>query len=203
MGKLLLFIWKMVDPIYFFFTRLTYIRKGENIFRVRLTRYKGYTVILSDGTKIEKNDILLKIHLHNVKLLTEMNHFHNDFQRGNYFYHSVKNSLPELALYLFHHPKQEKIKGLIGITHLKLHKNNLGFDRINIKNGLYRKLKQLTLFPIYFLSTNRYRKNEKRFEEPVYFIMSKSILFEKHLSEKEILSLNMDNPFIYSINDVQ
>ncbi len=73
MRSCLLSIWYLLDPLYFFFTRLTLIDKRQsNVFRVRLTRYKGKDVILSDGTRIKKNDVLVKIHLHNVKLLKEL-----------------------------------------------------------------------------------------------------------------------------------
>ncbi|SFD65892.1 hypothetical protein SAMN05428981_1011317 [Bacillus sp. OV194] len=49
--------WNMIDPLYFFFTRLQYLeqtRVNTTIFRVRLTRYKGRAVVLSDGTCIKK-----------------------------------------------------------------------------------------------------------------------------------------------------
>ncbi|WAA11033.1 YkoP family protein [Fervidibacillus albus] len=192
MRKFIFMFWKTIDPIYFFFTRLTYIHRGENIFRVRLTRYKGHPVILSDGTEIKKNDLLLKIHFHNVKLLSEIHRFRNDFQKGNYFYHSIKASLPELATYINHHPKREEMKGLIGITSLHLEKNSLGFETVNIKNPLYRKIKQLMLFPIHLLSSEIYRKKEKKSIEPIYYFMSKSVLMEKYLPTEDLSSVRFE-----------
>ncbi|MFD0957243.1 YkoP family protein [Virgibacillus alimentarius] len=56
-----------MDPLYLCFTRLTYIEKycgDQAILRVRITRYKGKKVILAAGMVIDKNDILLKTHLH-------------------------------------------------------------------------------------------------------------------------------------------
>ena len=82
MRSCLLSIWYLLDPLYFFFTRLTLIDKRQsNVFRVRLTRYKGKEVILSDGTRI-KNDVLVKIHLHNVKLLKELQPIESAVRRG-------------------------------------------------------------------------------------------------------------------------
>lgn len=65
-------LWGWIDPIYFRFTRLDYVENHlgkRTIMRVRLTKYKGREITLSDGTVIHKNDLLLKIHLHNIKLL--------------------------------------------------------------------------------------------------------------------------------------
>ncbi|MGR5985610.1 YkoP family protein [Bacillus cytotoxicus] len=84
MKSYVLTIWNFIDPIYYKFTRLTYIHKGtcdDNILRVRLTRYKGKNITLSDGTQINKNDTLIKIHLHNVRLLNEMKSFENNIKK--------------------------------------------------------------------------------------------------------------------------
>lgn len=195
--KIFLFCWRFIDPIYFFFTRLTYIRPGENIFRVRLTRYKGHPVTLSDGTDIQKNDLLLKIHLHNVKLLSEINRFQNDFQKGKIFYHSIIQSLPGLALYVDNHPKREEIKALIGITSLKFGNNRLGFEPVKIKNPLYKVVKQFAFFPIYILSSELYRKKHKKSTEPIYLFMPKKVLLEKHLPTEESAPVGMEEAVLF------
>ncbi|WP_257467550.1 YkoP family protein [Peribacillus asahii] len=71
MRNYLLNIWNLVDPIYYRLSHLNYLPE-KNILRVKLTRYKGRNVILSDGTAINKNDLLIKIHLHNAVLLKEL-----------------------------------------------------------------------------------------------------------------------------------
>ncbi|WP_052480348.1 YkoP family protein [Caldibacillus thermoamylovorans] len=86
MRKVILFCWRLLDPIYYQFTRLTYIDYRKNIFRVRLTRYLGHPVVLADGTHIQKNDLLLKIHFHNVRLLSELSQIQNEFQKGKVFF---------------------------------------------------------------------------------------------------------------------
>ena len=83
MRSCFLSIWSVIDPFYYFFSRLTLIDKSQsNIFRVRLTKYKGIDVVLSDGTVIKKNDVLIKIHLHNIKLIKEMQHIESAVRRG-------------------------------------------------------------------------------------------------------------------------
>ncbi|MCU9613583.1 hypothetical protein OEV98_08425 [Caldibacillus lycopersici] len=183
MRNLILLCWRLIDPFYYFFSRLTYIKNGENIFRVRLTKYKGYNVTLADGTTIHKNDLLIKIHLHNVKLLSELLSIQDDFQKGKLFYHSIKKSLPELANYVQNHPKKEQIKGIIGITSLKFGNNRLGFETHAIQNSVYRKMKWLAFLPINLLSLSILQHNQKKTSEPAYIFISKDILLTKHLQQ--------------------
>lgn len=86
MRKVILFWWCLIDPIYYQFTQLTYIDYRKNIFRVRLTRYLRHPVVMADGTHIQKNDLLLKIHFHNVRLLSELSQIQNEFQKGKVFF---------------------------------------------------------------------------------------------------------------------
>lgn len=180
MDKVFLFIWRLLDPFYFLFTRLDYIKYGENVFRVRLTSYKGYSITLSDGTTINKNDLLLKIHFHNVKLLSELNKIQDDFQKAKRFYHTVKKSLPDLATYIQNHPQGPDIKALIGITSLNIGSNRLGFETYSIKNRYYKKIKWIAFLPINILS-GLFMNNKKKNYEPVYIFMGKETLFNKHL----------------------
>ncbi|MFD1706327.1 hypothetical protein ACFSCZ_06095 [Siminovitchia sediminis] len=173
--------WNVIDPVYFHFTRLHHIKKqcGEKtIMRVRITRFQGRSVILSDGTIIEKNDILVKVHLHNVQLLSEILQYKSDLRRGKVIYSKVKDALPAVADYVKQNHFSDEIKGLIGITTLYKGCKSLGFESHPIIHPLYRKFKQSALMPIYLLSSNNWRKHEV--PEPMYLFMSKSMLLQKY-----------------------
>ncbi len=171
--------WAFVDPLYFHFTRLQYIKEGGNktIIRVRLTRYKGRKLILSDGTVINKNDKLLKIHLHNVELLRKIQGY-SEIRKALIIYKSVQESLPFIAHYLQLHHHSHKIKGLIGITMLYKGCQKLGFEPFSIHNPYYKLFKQVALSPIYFLSSNK--ALHKEYPSPMYLLMSKNRLFNKY-----------------------
>ncbi|GIN19747.1 YkoP family protein [Siminovitchia fordii] len=177
--------WKVIDPIYFQFTRLHHIKKRcgkKTIMRVRLTRYKGRDITLSDGTVICKNDVLVKVHLHNVKLLSEIMQYKSDLRRGKVIYSKVKDALPGVVDFIHLCNEIKEIKGLIGITTLYRGCEKLGFEPHPIKSLLYKKFKQTALMPIYFLSSNN-RRN-KKLPEPMYLIMSKAILLQKYGGSK-------------------
>src|SRR4051812_11449180 len=108
----ILWLWKLIDPIFYLCSRLHYIndnQKIQTVFRVRITKYKGKNFILSDGTNIDRNDLLLKIHLHNVRLLSEYLKVKNDTNRARLIYKLVRSSMPALANYLKGHPDEEKV----------------------------------------------------------------------------------------------
>ncbi|EIJ78107.1 hypothetical protein PB1_11124 [Bacillus methanolicus PB1] len=179
----ILSIWKIVDPIYFLFTRLQYIESSANkkaIFRVRLTKYKGKDVILSDGTTICKNDVLLKIHIHNVKLLSELLRMENHVIRARYLYKMVLNSMPLLAEYIHNHPEEQKIKGVIGITMINKGVRQLGFECFSPQNIFYKICKKTSLLPIFFLSTSSFSFSNVKKHHLVYLMMSKEKLLKKY-----------------------
>lgn len=170
MKQYLLSAWNIIDPIYYQFTRLKYIRdhnQQKTLFRVRLTRYRGSRLVLSDQTVINKNDLLVKIHLHNVRVLTEMAQIKSEIKRAVYIYHMIKRALPQLAQYIQTHKKAHQIKGIIGITSLYRGAERLGFDVRLINNPFYRRLKTATCAFINILSNNKFRHN------PAYLLMSK------------------------------
>lgn len=168
-------VWSIFDPIYFSFTRLKFIEK-HGVFRVRLTRYKGKTIHLSDGTIINKNDLLVKIHLHNVRLIKEMNHIDSDIRKALYIFKQVEKSLPSLANYVKNHPKYEQIQGIIGISGLNKGTSRLGFENFKIQNQLYRRYKHMIFLAIYLLTS----KSQKIKRSPEYLFMSKNVLLKNY-----------------------
>ncbi|GGA67288.1 YkoP family protein [Ornithinibacillus halotolerans] len=177
MKSYILGVWNTVDPIYYSLTRLKYVmdeEKNRSLFRVRLTRFKGKSTVLSDGTVIKKNDLLLKIHLHNVKIMNELYAISSDTKRAVYFYHMVKRAMPLLAKYVKEHERFEEIKGVIGITTLHKGSKRLGFDNVNISNTFYRTYKQFTFTPINYLASS------SKQHHPIYLFMSKDELVKRY-----------------------
>ncbi|MBT2638023.1 MULTISPECIES: hypothetical protein [unclassified Bacillus (in: firmicutes)] len=176
-------MWSWIDPLYFWFTRLQYIcpeSKDKGMFRVRLTRYKGKEVILSDGIKIRKNDLLLKIHLHNVRIFKDVARIKNDVSRGRFVFRGVMESMPLLSDYILNHPENSNIKGIIGITLINKGFKPLGFECIQPDSKIYARFKQLMQTPIWLLSNSHPLSGKKGIQCPVYLMMSKEKLLEKY-----------------------
>lgn len=148
-----------------------------NIFRIRLTKYKGKNIVLSDGTKINKNDILVKIHLHNVRLLKELRNINSEIKRGKMIYRYVQKSLPEVENYIRNNEQYGKIKGIIGVTSLNKGCERLGFEIISISHPIYKWFKKFAFLPIEILSShNSSIRYILKHHTPNYLFMSTSKL---------------------------
>ncbi|MDQ0220219.1 hypothetical protein ELQ35_11375 [Peribacillus cavernae] len=175
----LLSVWNILDPLYFRCTRLNYLPEKEfskSIFRVRLTCYKGQDVILSDEIQIKKNDTLVKIHLHNARLLHELKHIKSEVKRAKIIYRSVQSSLPGIEEYVRNHKSSNDIKGIIGITVLNKVCDRLGFEVVDISTPVYRNLKWLTFLSINILSSPKPWSSIFKHPAPSYLFMSKEKL---------------------------
>lgn len=178
--KYCLFIWRIVDAIYFNFTRLQYVKNKygkKTIMRVRLIKYKGRNIVLSDGTRINKNDALIKIHLHNVKLLSQLNRC-SDVRKALILHRSIHESLTYICRFLQLQKNTTEVKGLIGITMIHRGSKKLGFEPVAIQNQYYKFFKRAALYPIYLLSSNNV--SNKKIPEPMYLFMSKKYLLDKY-----------------------
>lgn len=182
MKKRLIHVWSVFDFFYFSCTRLQCLEqftKKTNVFRVRLTRYQGREVILSDGTCIRKNDFLIKIHLHNVRILEELINNNLSYQKPLFLYKKVQRSMPGLALFILHHKNCDQIKGIIGITMIDKGYKNLGFESVSISSRVYLWYKRIALYPIYFLSNSK-ESTKKKTPTPQYLFMSKNEIINKY-----------------------
>ncbi|MCQ6274889.1 hypothetical protein JMM81_07915 [Bacillus sp. V3B] len=172
--------WSLIDPLYYFFTRLTCLPCEEikgNIFRIRLTKYKGRNIVLSDGTQINKNDTLVKIHFHNVRLLKELKDIKSEIKKAKIIYRYVQKSLPGIGVYIQNCRHSQEIKGIIGITLLNKGCERLGFEVVYISHPIYKWFKRLAFLPIGILfSQNASIRHILNDQQPTYLFMSKKKL---------------------------
>lgn len=183
MKQRLIQVWGILDPVYFFCTRLQCLEQitgNTNVFRIRLTRYQGREVILSDGTVIKKKDLLVKIHLNNVRILKEMQSIDKNFKKSLFLYKKVQESLPDLAFFIIHHKNKDQIKGIIGVTMIDKAYQRLGFESASFSSRSYLWFKRIALYPIHLLSSSKSSSKRKKTPIPQYLFMSKDAICEKY-----------------------
>jgi len=183
MRKFFLKVWYALDPLYSAFIRLQPLvpaSQEDIVFRIRLTKFNGKTTLLSDGTQIHTNDLLIKIHLYNIKLLYNDSHIKNDLVKGKMIYKKVRNSMPYLADFIKNHPKESEIKGIIGITTINKGFHLLGFESSHPSNKLYAYFKKFFQMPIYLLSGSNISMADLKKRKTTYLLMSKEQLYKKY-----------------------
>ncbi|AIE60311.1 YkoP family protein [Bacillus methanolicus] len=183
----ILSIWSLIDPIYFFCSRLTYPPcEGTegNILRIRLTKYKGRNIVLSDGTQINRNDLLVKIHLHNARLLKELKDIKSELKKAKIIYRYVQKSLPGVEIYIRNYCHSQEIKGIIGISLLNKGCERLGFEIFDISHPVYKWYKWFSFLPIAMLSSqNTFIWRILKYQKPHYLFMSTNKLSNMYRNE--------------------
>ena len=192
-------LWSLWDPLYYGFSRLKVIDQHDpknGVFRVRLCRYKGHDVILKDGTHIQKNDLLVKIHLHNVRLLKDMYQINGEFRKGLFIYKTIKAALPKLAQYTNQHKCTKDIKGIMGISMLHQGSERLGFEIHEIFNPFFRVFKTITQYPIHLLASDHPFRSRQKKAKPEYLFMSQTTLIKRYSTtlENSSVSKKVDIP---------
>ncbi|CAM3530056.1 MULTISPECIES: hypothetical protein [Brevibacillus] len=124
----LLMLWGYWDSIYQRCTRLRYVEKGNNIFRIVLLRYRGEPLITSDQRIINPGDLIVKLHIHNYYYATLCKGIKNDLRLALLLRRHIMLSLPKLAAYLERLERREEIKGIVGTTMLHKGVEPLGFS---------------------------------------------------------------------------
>lgn len=179
-------LWGLVDQIYYQFNRLQLIDiEDQNVFRVRLSTYRGTPLALKSGEVIQSGDLVLKIHLYNYQLMKQMCHLESDIRRALYVYEAVEHSLPGLAKYLNDHPRANEIKAVLGITVLNRGIKKLGFESFELNNRLYRAWKKTYMIPMYCLCHGQWSLPSLQKLEPKFVVMSRAQLLERFLEHDE------------------
>lgn len=138
----LLILWGIWDNIYQRCTRLRYIEKGNNIFRIVRMRYRGEPLFTSDNRVIDKGDLILKLHIHNYYFATLCRGLRDDLRVALLLRQQILHSLPQLAAYLNRMEERDEIKGIVGTTMLNKGVEPLGFSISDVPMGLFFRYKR-------------------------------------------------------------
>lgn len=131
-------LWRVWDTIYYHSTRLQYIEKNHNLFRIVLLPFWGERLVTNNGASINKNDLVLKLHIHNFRLAEIMYKKKDTKALGIMLLREVRKSMPGLARYVAQHPKSELITGVVGTTFLHRGVENLGFSTSTVDSKIYK-----------------------------------------------------------------
>lgn len=187
MNSSLLMLWGLWDDVYQRCTRLRYIEKGANIFRVVPLRYRGETLVTSDNQKIKSGDFIVKIHIHNYYFATLCRGVKDDLRLVLLLRRHIMLSLPKLAAYLEEMEEREKIKGIVGTTMLHKGVQPLGFSISDVPMNWYFRYKRwyLRLLVRLIHPEGKRRVQTWNHEMPLKRVyMSKEALLERYGTNK-------------------
>jgi len=177
-------VWGAWDTIYQRCTRLRYIEKGNNIFRIVLLRYRGEPLHTSDNRVIQTGDLIVKLHIHNYFFATLCQGINDDLRAVLLLRRHILQSLPKLAAYLAALDEVEEIKGIVGTTMLHKGVEPLGFSISDVPMNWFFRYKRWYLRLMVRLIHPDGKQRLARWDQmPLKRVyMSKEELFRRYLS---------------------
>lgn len=152
MQQFMIRMWNGWDMIYYQCTRLTYIDKGKNIFRVAIKQYRGEPLKTADGYQLQPGDLYAQLHLHNVLLAKRIHETaRQEFAWAVTLKKCIHSSMPQLAQFIEQHPHSKQIRVILGTTCLHRGAAKLGFDITDIPYTRYKLWKLLATWVIFLL----------------------------------------------------
>ncbi|CAM5785279.1 YkoP family protein [Brevibacillus borstelensis] len=183
----ILILWGIWDELYQRCTRLRYIEKGNNIFRIVRMRYRGEPLVTSDNRVISKGDLILKLHIHNYYFATLSKGVKDDLRVALLLRQQIMRSLPQLASYLNNMEERDEIKGIVGTTTLSKGVTPLGFSISNVPMSWFFRYKRWYLkLMIRFIHPDG-KKRMKTWDQDVPLkrvYMSKEELLRRYLMQQ-------------------
>ncbi|GEC89027.1 MULTISPECIES: YkoP family protein [Brevibacillus] len=190
MNTSLLMLWGYWDEIYQRCTRLTYIEKGKNIFRVVVLRYRGEPLVTTDNYIIHEGDLILKLHIHNYYFATLCKEVKDELRVALLLRRHILQSLPQLARFLNSMENKDQIKGIVGTTMLDKGVKPLGFSISDVPMSWFFRYKRwyLRLMLRFVHPNGKQRLQSWNHEMPLKRVyMSKELLLNRYAEGKQPL----------------
>ncbi|WP_400164766.1 YkoP family protein [Brevibacillus sp. TJ4] len=187
MNASLLTLWRYWDWLYQHCTRLQYVEKGNNIFRIVLLRYRGETLVTTDQRTIQNGDLILKIHIHNYYFATLCKGITNELRIALLLRRHIMLSLPKLAAFLEKLENKEHIKGIVGTTMLYKAVEPIGFTVSDVPMNWFFRYKRwyLRLMLRIIHPDGKRKARSMDLEQPLKRVfMSKEALLERYGSKQ-------------------
>ncbi len=184
MNSAILSLWGVWDYIYQRCSRLQYVEKGRNIFRIVVLRYRGEPLTTTDDRHIRPGDLILKLHLHNYHFAKLCRGMRDETRIVLLLRKHILESLPQLAVFLASLPQVDEIKGVVGTTMIHKGAEPLGFSVSDVPMTWFFRYKRWYLKLMVRLIHPDGKRKLRRFDhsQPLKRVyISKEELFRRYL----------------------
>ncbi len=185
MNSAALLLWGIWDSLYQRCTRLQYVDKGSNIFRIVLLRYRGEVLTTADNRHICPGDLILRLHIHNYRFAQLCKGVKDETRVVLLLRREILSSLPQLAQYVASLPQADQVKGIVGTTMLYKGVTRIGYSVSDVPMNWFFRYKKWYLRYLLLLvhpqGLKRFRQADV--SQPLKRVyMSKEELFNRYLS---------------------
>lgn len=136
--RVVLFFWMKWERLFIRIFHIEPIDESNPLLRLRSRVYTGsQPIVLEDGERIEKGDLIAELHLDNDMLLKLGHDSRTSMHLAIRLIRGVEQLLPQALHVLQTDPAYRDVKGLYGITMIHRGTKQLGFTVLDLPKGIF------------------------------------------------------------------
>ena len=205
--RIVVFLWLLWEKAFHVLFRLETVSPKDPMLHFRARPYRGKTVTMDDGTRLEKGDQVLELHFDNKKLFHIGSRSRSEMQLAIQMIRAVQKDLPTLANMVLERPEYMDVKGLYGVTMLSRGPEQFGFHVQDLPPGLFasstRIYLKILLSVIHPKGQSRLREGSQMLE-PKMLMMPVDVLINRYAEKgnRSYRSAEKDSAEDHEISDL-
>lgn len=132
--------WLLWEALFHLLFRVRPLEAGSGLLGLRVRRYNGQALTLSDGETLHEGDSVIELHLDNKTLLELSGKSRSTMQLAVHLIRAMEQCMPLLARKMAEEPTLRHIKGLYGISMIHRGASQFGFTVTELREGWFKTL---------------------------------------------------------------
>jgi len=185
--RMVVSLWLLWEKGFHAVFNLETVSPADPMLHFRKRAYTGKTLVMDDGSRLEKGDQVLELHFDNKKLFEIGSRSRSEMQLAIKMIRAVQKDLPTLANMVLDRPEFQNIKGLYGVTMISRGPEQFGFHVMDLPKGLFasstRVYLKLLLSVIHPKGQARLKEGSE-IMEPKMLLMPVDVLLGRYAEKK-------------------
>lgn len=185
--RLIVSLWLLWEKAFHAVFALETVNPEDPMLHFRKRAFTGKTVVMEDGSRLEKGDQVLELHFDNKKLFEIGSRSRSEVQLAIKMIRAVQKDLPSLANMVLDRPEFKDIKGLYAVTMISRGPEQFGFHVMDLPRGLFASSSRLylkLLLSVIHPKGQARLKEGTQMMEPKMLIMPVDVLIGRYAEKK-------------------
>lgn len=185
--RMIVSLWLLWEKGFHAVFALKTVSPADPMLHFRKRAFTGKTVVMEDGSQLEKGDQVLELHFDNKKLFEIGSRSRSEVQLAIKMIRAVQKDLPSLANMVLERPEYKDIKGLYAVTMISRGPEQFGFHVMDLPRGLFASSSRLylkLLLSVIHPKGQARLKEGSQIMEPKMLMMPVDVLIGRYAEKK-------------------
>ncbi|EFU41906.1 polysaccharide deacetylase [Paenibacillus vortex V453] len=199
--RVMVSLWLLWEKVFHAVFALETVSPSDPMLHFRKRPFAGKTVVMEDGSRLEKGDEVLELHFDNKKLFEIGSRSRSEVQLAIKMIRAVQNDLPSLANMVLERPEFKDVKGLYAVTMISRGPEQFGFHVMDLPRGLFASSTRLylkLLLSVIHPKGQARLKEGSQMMEPKMLMMPVDVLIERYAEKKTQVQPPKEEPLAIS-----